>query len=370
MSGPGLMGLGIAQAVARVGIEVLLCGRNAEAAHAGGERLENAIERQVARGRLERSRRRRDFRERRGGGRRRGARRVRNRHRVVHEDRRGENAGSASDRSRAPRRALIASNTRASRSAGSRGTLRDPSAVPRAAFLLARRTHGAGRSGEGRQTSETSVHAALAFVANRQTPVLVRDGPGFFATRVFAAYLDEALAMVSEGVAPQSIEDAAVANGRALGPLAMLDETGIAAQPATSPTGAGGRPGAAFLPAARGACACRVWPSSGAADVATAAGSSIGPPRGRERRGRGSQGAFPRGATARDPGRKAAASLRRGAGGIALPRRGRDRQRRRRRRRLGARTGLSQARRGHSSLGGGFRSRPRSSRPATHWRAT
>ena len=55
----------------------------------------------------------------------------------------------------------------------------------------------------------------------------MRDGPGFFATRVFAAYLDEALAMLSEGVAPQLIEAAAIANGRALGPLAMLDETGL-----------------------------------------------------------------------------------------------------------------------------------------------
>ena len=57
--------------------------------------------------------------------------------------------------------------------------------------------------------------------------MLVRDGPGFFATRVFAAYLDEGVAMVVEGVAPALIEEAAMANGRTLGPLAMLDETGI-----------------------------------------------------------------------------------------------------------------------------------------------
>ena len=56
----------------------------------------------------------------------------------------------------------------------------------------------------------------------------MRDGPGFFATRVFAAYLDEAVAMASEGIAVESIEAAAIANGRALGPLAMLDETGVA----------------------------------------------------------------------------------------------------------------------------------------------
>ena len=33
--------------------------------------------------------------------------------------------------------------------------------------------------------------------------------------------------MLVEGVAPALIEEAALANGRALGPLAMLDETGI-----------------------------------------------------------------------------------------------------------------------------------------------
>jgi 3-hydroxyacyl-CoA dehydrogenase/enoyl-CoA hydratase/3-hydroxybutyryl-CoA epimerase len=57
---------------------------------------------------------------------------------------------------------------------------------------------------------------------------VVRDGPGFFATGVFAAYLDEAVAMVAEGIAPAAIDAAATADGRAIGPLAVLDETGIA----------------------------------------------------------------------------------------------------------------------------------------------
>ena len=37
--GPGLMGLGIAQALGAAGIEVSLCGRTVEAAQAGRERL-------------------------------------------------------------------------------------------------------------------------------------------------------------------------------------------------------------------------------------------------------------------------------------------------------------------------------------------
>jgi 3-hydroxybutyryl-CoA dehydrogenase len=51
--GPGLMGLGIAQAVAASGSKVVLCGRNAEAAQAGRLRLTAALEREIARGRLE-----------------------------------------------------------------------------------------------------------------------------------------------------------------------------------------------------------------------------------------------------------------------------------------------------------------------------
>ena len=81
----------------------------------------------------------------------------------------------------------------------------------------------------GPSTDEAVVASALDLVRGAgKKPVLVRDGPGFFATRVFAAYLDEAVAMAAEGVAVESIEAAAIANGRALGPLAMLDETGVA----------------------------------------------------------------------------------------------------------------------------------------------
>jgi 3-hydroxyacyl-CoA dehydrogenase len=81
----------------------------------------------------------------------------------------------------------------------------------------------------GAETSEATMQAALAFVkAFGRVSVCVRDGPGFFATRVFAAYLDEAVAMVGEGAPPELIEAAAVATGRSVGPLAALDETGLA----------------------------------------------------------------------------------------------------------------------------------------------
>ena len=228
--GPGLMGLGIAQAVAASGSKVVLCGRSAEAAQAGRRRLTAALEREVARGRLEAA----------------ASDEIVGRVEAaesddelggceiviesVDEDREHEDAGAAPDRSRGAAR-----NDDRQQHLGPRDQ--------RARASVARHRVGSSacisfrpppawpwsRSSRGEATSADCVRSALAFIQQiGKRPVLVRDGPGFFATRVFAAYLDEALAMLSEGVAPQLIEAAAIANGRALGPLAMLDETGLA----------------------------------------------------------------------------------------------------------------------------------------------
>ena len=53
--GPGLMGLGIAQAFAAAGVNVILCGRDEEAARRGRERLAASVARQAARGRIDAS---------------------------------------------------------------------------------------------------------------------------------------------------------------------------------------------------------------------------------------------------------------------------------------------------------------------------
>jgi 3-hydroxyacyl-CoA dehydrogenase len=226
--GPGLMGLGIAQAVAASGSRVLLCGRNADAARAGRRRFEDAIERQVARGRLERTV---------GVGVLANVQAAEDDNALggceiviesVDEDREAKTQVLRRIEAAAPRQALIASNTSGLAISGLARALQDPARFLGLHFFSPAERMTLVEVVRGDQTSETSVQAALAFVAEiGKRPVLVRDGPGFFATRVFAAYLDEALAMISEGVAPQTIEDAAAANGRALGPLAMLDETGL-----------------------------------------------------------------------------------------------------------------------------------------------
>ncbi len=76
----------------------------------------------------------------------------------------------------------------------------------------------------GDKTAPDTLNAALLF--GRQlgkTSVVVRDGPGFFTSRVVAAYLQEALFMVREGVSPSLIDNVAQNAGMILGPLAVTD---------------------------------------------------------------------------------------------------------------------------------------------------
>jgi 3-hydroxyacyl-CoA dehydrogenase / enoyl-CoA hydratase / 3-hydroxybutyryl-CoA epimerase len=71
--------------------------------------------------------------------------------------------------------------------------------------------------------SDTIDRAILLAKALDKTPIIVRDGPGFFTSRVVAAYLQEALLMVREGISPWMIDNVAQNAGMILGPLTMAD---------------------------------------------------------------------------------------------------------------------------------------------------
>jgi 3-hydroxyacyl-CoA dehydrogenase/enoyl-CoA hydratase/3-hydroxybutyryl-CoA epimerase len=76
----------------------------------------------------------------------------------------------------------------------------------------------------GEKTAHATVERALLLAKTLQkTPVVVRDGPGFFTSRVVAAYLQEALLMVREGISPWTIDNVARNAGMVLGPLTMAD---------------------------------------------------------------------------------------------------------------------------------------------------
>lgn len=80
----------------------------------------------------------------------------------------------------------------------------------------------------GRQTSEATLNRALALAkALGKTPVVVKDGPGFYTSRVVMAYVQEALFMLAEGASPSLVDQCARNAGMIIGPLAMADLTSL-----------------------------------------------------------------------------------------------------------------------------------------------
>jgi 3-hydroxyacyl-CoA dehydrogenase/enoyl-CoA hydratase/3-hydroxybutyryl-CoA epimerase len=78
----------------------------------------------------------------------------------------------------------------------------------------------------GNNTSEQALKQALNLAVRlRKTPIVVRDGPGFFTSRVVMAYLQEAFFLLGEGVAPLLIDNVAQNAGMPIGPLTMADLT-------------------------------------------------------------------------------------------------------------------------------------------------
>lgn len=83
----------------------------------------------------------------------------------------------------------------------------------------------------GELTSPATIARALDYVAAlRKTPIVVRDSPGFFTSRVFGTFVNEGAKMLLDGVAPALIENAARLAGFPVGPLAVSDEVTLSLQ--------------------------------------------------------------------------------------------------------------------------------------------
>lgn len=77
-------------------------------------------------------------------------------------------------------------------------------------------------------SSESAIERALDLAARlEKVPIVVRDGPGFYTSRILAPYLTQAVAMLTEGLAIEAIDAAARGGGFPVGPLELLDEVGI-----------------------------------------------------------------------------------------------------------------------------------------------
>ena len=77
----------------------------------------------------------------------------------------------------------------------------------------------------GEQTSDATLAKAFDVAQQiKKTPIVVNDSRGFFTSRVIGTFINEAVAMVAEGVNPASIEQAGSQAGYPAPPLQLLDE--------------------------------------------------------------------------------------------------------------------------------------------------
>ncbi len=77
----------------------------------------------------------------------------------------------------------------------------------------------------GKQTSQATIAAAVDYVTKiNKVPVVVNDSRGFYTSRVFAVYPNEAASLLEEGVSPVAIDRIAKKRGMMVGPLAVTDE--------------------------------------------------------------------------------------------------------------------------------------------------
>lgn len=60
-----------------------------------------------------------------------------------------------------------------------------------------------------------------------KTVIVVRDGPGFYTTRILGTYMNEATYLLNEGAPIDRIDEALLDFGYPVGPMALLDEVGF-----------------------------------------------------------------------------------------------------------------------------------------------
>ena len=124
--------------------------------------------------------------------------------------------------------AILATNTSSIPLEDIAGALRDPARLiglhffnPVARMMLVEVV-------AGRDSDPAIVTRGAAFVrAIDKLPLPVKSAPGFLVNRVLAPYLMTAMRCVDEGIAPEAIDEAAVAFGMPVGPIELADSVGL-----------------------------------------------------------------------------------------------------------------------------------------------
>ncbi len=77
-------------------------------------------------------------------------------------------------------------------------------------------------------TSAQTIATTVAFARKQgKTPIVVKDGAGFYVNRILALYMNEAANILLEGEPVEKIDKALVKFGFPVGPMTLLDEVGI-----------------------------------------------------------------------------------------------------------------------------------------------
>ena len=80
----------------------------------------------------------------------------------------------------------------------------------------------------GENTSDATLAKAFDIAQQiKKTPIVVNDSRGFFTSRVIGTFMNEAVAMVGEGVHPASVEQAGLQAGYPAAPLQLADELNL-----------------------------------------------------------------------------------------------------------------------------------------------
>lgn len=226
--GAGLMGAGIAYHCAKLGIETVLIDRDQAAAEKGKAYSDKRLERDIAKGRMTREKADSILARIHPASDYAGLAEVDLVVEAVFEDRAIKAEVTRKLDAVLPPHAVIASNT----SALPISELAEAGAHPEnfigMHFFSPVERMPLVEIVRGCKTSPETLARALDLVqAMRKTPIVVNDGPGFFTSRFIGAYVNESLAMVTEGVNPALIENAAKMAGIPVGPLTVSDEIGL-----------------------------------------------------------------------------------------------------------------------------------------------
>jgi 3-hydroxyacyl-CoA dehydrogenase/enoyl-CoA hydratase/3-hydroxybutyryl-CoA epimerase len=223
--GAGMMGAGIAHAFAKVGVDVVLKDVSTEAAEKGKAHVAGLVGKQVSRGRMTQ--------EQADGFLARitptgdaadlaGCDVIVE---AVFEDQALKHRVLGEAEAHALPDALLASNTSTLPITGLAEGVQRPADVVGMHFFSPVDKMPLVELIVGERTSDVALARAYDVVRQiGKTPIVVQDSRGFFTSRVFGTMVLEGAALLAEGLAPMSVERAALQAGFPAGPLTLLDE--------------------------------------------------------------------------------------------------------------------------------------------------